>query len=237
MKFQKILPVVAVVILLYYVCRQVQIRHKHVEDLTEDRILSQKEVNEIFRYYADKADNRPTDPSKLSNKAKVFVNTVTEYPLTSITDSTVNNYVAGTGLTHLKRSIFELEYVRIALLFIQDYQQKYAKSDSFRSKRQVTKELEQLFRANRYAMEILKDFQDTIDGKNVQGHKPEVFNTMRNTGTLVFGGSVSTKNLDGTHRINMSGPFQTNLIDLIYAYLYPSPDIFTWLQSLFSGKN
>jgi hypothetical protein len=60
---------------------------------------------------------------------------------------------------------------------------------------------------------------------------------LRGTYIALFGDKLLTKNPDGTHSINMSGPLQTNIIDLTYAYLYPPVDIFTWFDLTFSGEN
>jgi hypothetical protein len=79
---------------------------------------------------------------------------------------------------------------------------------------------------------------------NVDGHHPafrdwimRAMAPLRGTYIALFGDKLIIKNPDGTQSINMSGPFQTNIIDLTYAYLYPPVDIFTWFKLTFSGEN
>ena len=149
MKFQKVLPVVAVVILLYYVCRQVQIRHKHVEDLTEDRILNSTEMDEIRKYYNSIAENKPTDPSKLSNKAKVFVNTVTENPFTAITDSAINSLKHKFSDEPVKKQDFIAVTFHVILQNLADYQTTYIKEKSTPSRGTFITRVQELIKKNK----------------------------------------------------------------------------------------
>jgi len=234
MKLQKFLPVIAVVILLYYVCRQVQIRHKYVENLTEDRILSEAEVEEIRTYYRSIRENKPADPSKLSNKAKVFVNTVTAHPLTVITDSTLDSLSKVDGRPARKEEVTS-DFISMSLYPIKIYQQKYEKSNHHRTRSQFVKEIEDIIKADSMIMGRLNYINDIMRG-TTNGQR-EYLKQLRDLYVAGLGESVFIKNSDGTQSINMSGPLQTNLIDLAYAYLYPNQDIFSWILSLFSdGK-
>ena len=73
MKPQKLLMVLGVSILIYYVARQVQIRHKYVENMEADKLLSQTEKRELQDYYASLLSKEPQDASKLSNKSKLKI--------------------------------------------------------------------------------------------------------------------------------------------------------------------
>lgn len=251
MKFQKVLPVVAVVILLYYVCRQVQIRHKHVEDLTEDRILSEADTDEILRYYDSLARNIPADPSKLSNKAKVFVNTVTENPFTALTDSAINSLKDPMWDRPVKKVEFIAYTMYVILLFLRDYQTRYIKEKITPSRRTFVARLQTLIKMNKRLFGALETVQFAISDNypysaqpgmstvNVEAEKrfiKAIYGKSRH-GIIQLCGNLVSINLDGSKTINMSGPLQTNAIDLMYAYMYPNQDVFTWLQSLFSGKN
>jgi hypothetical protein len=70
MKPQKLLMILGVSILIYYVARQVQIRHKFVENMEADKLLSQTEKRELLDYYASLLSKEPQDVSKLSNKQR-----------------------------------------------------------------------------------------------------------------------------------------------------------------------
>ena len=251
MKFQKVLPVVAVVILLYYVCRQVHIKHKHVENLTEDRILSEKERDEIYQYYGSLNRNKPADPSKLSNKAKVFVNTVTENPFTALTDSAISNLRDPNWDTPVEKAAFMAGTIGMILFVLGDYQTTYIKEKITPSRQRFVARLQTLIKKNKNLFAYIELIQFAISDnypvpESAPGRAPmrkdeekwvkRMYANSRHGIIQLFGNLVSI-NLDGSKTINMSGPLQTNAIDLMYAYMYPNQDVFTWLQSLFSGKN
>ena len=242
MKPQKLLMVLGVSILIYYVARQVQIRNNYVENLTEDRILSEAEVQEIRKYYQSLRENKPADPSKLSNKAKVFVNTATAHPFTVVTDSMIEIFGKNSpgGMNRAGANEFIITYT---VDFIKNYQHKHQKSNSNLTKDMFVKEAEELIKANKMYMFNIENTQFIIDQNFgqypgfVQDMFKKIYGPMRDVNIALWGNPVIIKNPDGTQRINMSGPLQTILIDLTYDYLYPNQDIFTWILSLFSGKN
>lgn len=225
--------VLGVSILIYYVARQVQIRNNYVENLTEDRILSDDEITELNIYYRSISENKPADPSKLSNKAKVFVNTATAHPLTVVTDSTLDLLSKADGRPYRKEEITS-GLIMMSLYPIKIYQQKYQKSNHHRSRSEFVKEVEDIIKADNMIMENLGYVNNIMRGTTT-GER-EYIGRLRDLYVAGLGESIFIKNLDGTQRINMSGPLQTNLIDLTYDYLYPNQDIFTWIMSLFSGE-
>ena len=244
MKPRKLLMILGVSILIYYVARQVQIRNKYVENLTEDRILSNAEVDEIVNYYRSTFEDKPDDPSKLSNKAKVFVNTATAHPFTVLTDSTID--LVSKGIRQpLSRQGITVSLILITLHEIFSYQHKHAKSDRHRTRSEFVREIEDSLKADKFTMRGIEETQKIMSGDysppgtpaSAQEVMRNMLAPMRDMHIALWGNPLLIKNLDGTQSINMSGPLQTNMIDLAYAYLYPNQDIFSWILSLFSGKN
>jgi len=244
MKPQKLLMVLGVSILIYYVARQVQIRNKYVENLTEDRILSSTEIGEIRKYYRSIAGNKPDDPSKLSNKAKVFVNTVTEHPFTAITDGAIGSLKDPNWNKPVKKQEFigyTLDYI---LHDLADYQTTYMKEKSTPSRGTFITRVQELIKKDKDFFGYIEMIQFAISDnyptpKNMQplevGFVKAMFGKNRDGIIQIFGKDLININLDGSKTVNMSGPLQTNIIDLTYAYLYPNQDIFSWLTGLIFG--
>jgi len=242
MKPQKLLMILGVSILIYYVARQVQIRSKLIEHLDEDRILNEDEYREIQDYYASIGSENAIDPSILSNKAKVFINTVTEHPFTAVTSSV---------MTNLKKEHTEMNpdmFTRVALMFIvpfiYDYQMKHLKSSDTPSKDKFITECTELIMSSPRLKGILEMWQNVIDfdmsklsifSESSRKHYTELFEAAKAAYKELSGGKILVTNIDGTKTINTSGPLQTNVIDLMYAYIYPTQDIFTWLASFIFG--
>jgi hypothetical protein len=242
MNLRKLLMIMGVSLLVYYVARQVQIRNNYVENLTEDRKLSSDETGEILTYYRSIVANEPVDPSKLSNNAKAFINSATAHPFTVLTDNII--HVMGKnspgGMNRSEANLFIITYI---LDFITNYQRKFEKSNSNLTRDTFVKEAEELIKENKMYMFNIQDTQLIID-QNFESQPAfardrlrELFRPVRDAYVAVWGDKLLIRNADGTNSINMSGPLQTILIDLTYAYLYPTRDVFTWVLSLFSGKN
>ena len=244
MKHQKLLMVLGVSILLYFVSRQVQIRHKFVENLTEDRILSSTEIYEISNYYHSIAENKPADPSKLSNKAKIFVNTVTEHPFTALTDGAINSLKDPVWNKPVKKQEFIAYTLHMILQNLADYQTTYIKEKSTPSRGTFITRVQELIKKNKQFFEYIETIQFAISdnyptpsflgGLDVEFAK-SMFGKNRHGIIQIFGKDLININLDGSKTVNMSGPLQTNIIDLTYAYLYPNQDIFSWLTGLIFG--
>jgi hypothetical protein len=244
MKPQKIFMVLGVSILVYYVARQVQIRNNYVENfIAEDRRLSDSDIGIINDYYRSMNDNKPVDPSKLENKQKVFINTVTAHPFTALTDDIIRDLSTHKVIPRNSRAAANQLIVSYLLQFISMYNHKYVKSKSIPTREIFVKNSEEIIKGSRAAMQSIQSAQYQMS-YNADG-VPHWFRDwlmravapLRGTYIALFGDKLLTKNPDGTHSINMSGPFQTNLIDLTYAYLYPPVDIFTWFKMTFSGEN
>jgi hypothetical protein len=123
----------------------------------------------------------------------------------------------------------------MSLYPIKIYQQKYEKSNHHRTRSEFVKEVEDIIKADNMIMENLGSVNNILRG-TAAGQRGYT-GRLRDVYVAGLGNSLLIKNLDGTQSINMSGPLQTNLIDLAYAYLYPNQDIFSWILSLFSdGK-
>jgi hypothetical protein len=242
MKPQKLLIILGVSILLYYVARQVQIRNNYVENfIAEDRRLSDMDIDIINRYYRSLNMNTPIDPSKLENKQKVFVNTVTAHPFTAVTDNIIRDLSAHNVIPQNSRAAANLFIVSSLLRVISMYSHKYVKSKSIPTREIFVKNLEEIIKTT--YMTAIQGAQNQMSF-NADGHHPafrdwimRAMAPLRGTYIALFGDKLLIKNPDGTNSINMSGPLQTNLIDLTYAYFYPPLDIFTWLQLTFSGEN
>jgi hypothetical protein len=244
MKPQKLLMVLGVSILIYYVARQVQIRNNYVENfIAEDRRLSDSDIGIINDYYRSITDNKPIDPSKLENKQKVFINTVTAHPFTAVTDNIIRDLSEHKVIPQNSRAAANLFIVSSLLRVISTYSHKYVKSKSIPTREIFVKNSEEIIKGIRAAMESIQSAQNQMSFNPneihhaFRDHFTRVMAPLRGTYIALFGDKLLTKNPDGTHSINMSGPFQINLIDLTYAYLYPPLDIFTWLQLTFSGEN
>jgi hypothetical protein len=242
MKPQKLLIILGVSILLYYVVRQVQIRNNYVENfIAEDRRLSHMDIEIIDSYYRSLHMNTPLDPSKLENKQKVFVNTVTAHPFTAVTDNIIRDLSAHNVIPQNSRATANLVIIHYLLRVISTYSHKYVKSKSIPTRDIFVKNLEEIIKTT--YMTAIQGAQNQMSF-NVDGHHPafrdwimRAMAPLRGTYIALFGDKLLIKNPDGTQSINMSGPFQTNLIDLTYAYLYPPVDIFTWFKMTFSGEN
>jgi hypothetical protein len=250
MKPQKLLMVLGVSILIYYVARQVQIRHKFVENLTEDRILSDAELNEIGGYYMSLGQNKPADPSKLSNKAKVFVNMVTEHPFTALTDSAIGS-LKDDWDKPVKKEKFIATTFMIILRTLKDYQTTYMKEKSIPSKGTFIARVQEMIKKDEDIFGFIEFVQFAIsDNYPVPPPRPgvapmrkdeeawikRIYAPNRHGIIQIFGKDLININLDGSKTVNLSGPLQTNIIDLTYNYLYPNQDIFTWIMSLFSSE-
>jgi len=242
MNLQKLLMVLGVSILIYYVARQVQIRNNYVENfIAEDRRLTDVDIGLINRYYRSLTGNKPIDPSKLENKQKVFVNTVTAHPFTAVTDNIIRDLSAHKVLYENSRAAANQTIIYYLLRVISTYSHKYVKSKSIPTREIFVKNLEEIIKTT--YMTAIQGVQNQMSF-NVDGHHPafrdwimRAMAPLRGTYIALFGDKLLIKNPDGTNSINMSGPFQTNLIDLAYAYLYPPVDIFTWFKLTFSGEN
>jgi hypothetical protein len=234
--------ILGVSVLVYYVARQVQIRNNYVENLTEDRKLSSEESGEILTHYRSIVANKPIDPSKLSNNAKAFINSATAHPFTVLTDNIIH-IIGKTSPGGMNRSEANLLIITNILDFIASYQRKFEKSNFNRSRDTFVKEAEELIRANKTYMFNIESTQTQMD-LNFENQPAfardrlrELFRPLRDAYVALWGDKLLIRNSNGTKSINMSGPLQTTIIDLTYAYLYPTRDIFTWAFSLFSGKN
>ena len=236
--------VLGVSILIYYVARQVQIRNKYVENLTEDRILSDAEIDEILGYYMSLGQNKPADPSKLSNNAKVFINTATEYPFTALTDSAIGS-LKDDWDKPVKKEKFIAVTFWIILQNLRDYQTTYIKEKSIPSKGTFIARVQEMLKKNEHFFGYIQSVQIGISDnypppKGMREGDPEalkrIYARNRHGIIQIFGKDLININLDGSKTVNLSGPLQTNIIDLTYDYLYPNQDIFTWIMSLFSSE-
>jgi len=252
MKHQKLLMVLGVSILLYFVSRQVQIRHKFVENLTEDRILSDDEITELSIYYGSLGQNKPEDPSKLSNKAKVFINTATEHPFTALTDSAIGSLKDTDWDRPIKKEGFIAVTFMIILQNLRDYQTTYIKEKSIPSKGTFIARVQEMTKKNQHFFANVERIQFAISDnypvppsppgvapmrKDEEAWIKRMYAPNRHGIIQIFGKDLININLDGSKTVNLSGPLQTNIIDLTYNYLYPNQDIFSWILSLFSdGK-
>ena len=235
--------VLGVSILIYYVARQVQIRNNYVENfIAEDRRLNDSDIDIINDYYRTITnDAKPIDPSKLENKQKVFVNTVTAHPFTAVTDNIIRDLSTHKVLHENSRAAANQTIIYYLLRLISMYSHKYVKSKSIPTRDIFVKNLEEIIKTTN--MKAFEGAQNQMSF-NADGHHPafrdwimRAMAPLRGTYIALFGDKLLIKNPDGTNSINMSGPFQTNIIDLTYAYLYPPLDIFTWFQLTFSGEN
>lgn len=248
MKLQKVLLIVGVAILLYYVCRQVHTKHKYVESLEEDRILSQADMRELSDYYRDLGMGKSVDPSTLSNKVKVFLNTVAEHPFTALTDSALKNLKDPMWDKPVKREEFVETMMRRILQLLADYQKTYIEEKNTPSKDEFIARLSELIKKDQdffvgleaIQFAISDDYPYPNDGSDPQRLEESkkflksMFSKNRD-GIIQLFGHIVKINIDGSKNVNLSGPLQTNAIDLTYAYLYPNQDIFSWLASLFFG--
>lgn len=249
MKLQKVLLIVGVAILLYYVCRQVHTKHKYVERLEEDRILNQAEMLELSDYYRDLRMGKSVDPSTLSNKVKVFLNTVAEHPFTALTDSALKNLKDPMWDKPVKKEEFVETMMMIILQSLADYQKTYIEEKNTPSKDEFIARSSELIKKNQRFFEFLETLQFAISDDYPYPAPPEMntvnveadkkfFKSMHSKnrdGIIQLFGHIVKINIDGSKNVNLSGPLQTNAIDLTYAYLYPNQDIFSWLASLFFG--
>jgi hypothetical protein len=243
MKPQKLLMILGVSILIYYVARQVQIRSKLIEQLDEDRIFNEDEFREILDYYASIGSENAIDPSILSNKAKVFINTVTEHPFTAVTSSVMTNLKKENE--QMNPDMFTRFAVMLIVPFINDYQMKHLKSADTPSKDKFITECTELIMSSPRLKGILERWQDnvidfdmsklSIFSESSRKHYTELFEAAKAAYKELSGGKILVTNIDGTKTINTSGPLQTNVIDLMYAYIHPTQDIFTWLASFIFG--
>ena len=248
MKPQKILLIVGVAILLYYVCRQVHTKHKYVERLEEDRILNEADMQELKDYYRDLRMGKSVDPSILSNKSKVFLNTVAEHPFTALTDSALNNLTDPMWDKPVKKEEFVETMMRLILQVLADYQKAYIEEKNTPSKDKFIAQLSELIKKNQNFFGVLEVIQfaisddypfpdDGTNGSRIEETK-KFFKSLyskNRQGIIQLFGHIVKVNIDGSKNVNLSGPLQTNVIDLMYAYLYPNQDIFSWLASLFFG--
>lgn len=237
--------ILGVSVLVYYVARQVQIRNNYVENfIAEDRRLNDSDIGIINDYYRSITNNaKPIDPSKLENKQKVFVNTVTVHPFSSVTEQIIRDLSTHRIIPRNSRDAANEVIVFVLLKFISRYQEKYVKSKSIPTRDIFVKNCEEIIKGIQGAMGAIQSAQNQMSF-NADGHHPafrdwimRAMAPLRGTYIALFGDKLLIKNPDGTNSINMSGPLQTNLIDLTYAYLYPPLDIFTWFQLTFSGEN
>jgi hypothetical protein len=243
MKPQKLLMVLGVSILLYYVARQVQIRNNYVENfIAEDRRLSDMDIGIINRYYRSLTMNTPIDPSKLENKQKVFINTVTAHPFTALTDDIIRDLSTHKVIPQNSRAAANQFIISSLLQFISRYNHTYVKSKSIPTREIFMKNCEEIIKSSSH-MTAIQGAQNQMSFNADGFHHAfrdwimRAMAPLRGTYIALFGDKLLIKNPDGTNSINMSGPFQTNLIDLTYAYLYPPVDIFTWFKLTFSGEN
>ena len=245
MNLKKLLMILGVSVLVYYVARQVQIRNNYVENfIAEDRRLNDRDIGIINDYYRSITNNaKPIDPSKLENKQKVFINTVTAHPFSSVTEQIIRDMSTHRIIPRNSRDAANQVIVFVLLKFISRYQEKYVKSKSIPTREMFMKNCEEIIKANSTDMRQIQLAQGQMNvnpdnfppwfRSHIMGHLAP----LRSSFIELWGNPLLIKNPDGTHNINMSGPLQTNLIDLTYAYLYPPLDIFTWFQLTFSGKN
>ena len=244
MNLKKLLMILGVSVLVYYVARQVQIRNNYVENfIAEDRRLNDRDIGIINDYYRSITNNaKPIDPSKLENKQKVFINTVTAHPFSSVTEQIIRDMSTHRIIPRNSRDAANQVIVFVLLKFISRYQEKYVKSKSIPTREMFMKNCEEIIKANSTDMRQIELAQNQMSF-NVDGHHPafrdwimRAMAPLRSSFIELWGNPLLIKNPDGTHNINMSGPLQTNLIDLTYAYLYPPLDIFTWFQLTFSSE-
>jgi hypothetical protein len=256
MKPQKFLPVIAVVILLYYVCRQVHIKHKHLENMEADKLLSQTEKRELQDYYASLLSKEPQDASKLSNKSKIVVNTITENPLSAVTDSVVAKLIflienknphplpneAKEQLTpaRVKAMIVNGIVAGILLPLMFAYQDVYVKATKEPTRFEFESEIKKLIEQNPgigmgmgLAQEIINISNGKGDDKNFLSGaaflSPALVDLVGNTPVITVPNPSSG---DKIHVIDLSGPIQRNIVDTLDAYFYPTPDFFTWIKKL-----
>lgn len=242
--------VLIIVVLLVFVSRETQKRHIFVEKMEEDRILDEKDKEQIRFYLWDTVQGKATDATKLSNKAKVFFNTVTENPLTAITDSAMAKYTAAVkrynipeGPQPLNKSMLIDLSIIMSLPIIFDYQEIYKKSESVPSRADFETDLQEILSKSFFVWEVTVA-QAIVDnkGKTVtseeRGPEAWMLKTFAPLNEFIIdlcGSKLITKKTDGTHRFNLNGPLQRNLVDLTYNYFYPTPDLFTWLKNLILG--
>ena len=244
--------VLIIVALLIFVCRETHKRHRFIEKMDEDRILDETEKQTFTRYWWDRVDERSPDASKLSNKSKVLLNTITDNPPTTISDNLVAKINAVSkrhdiplGPKPLTKELLSDVSIGSILPILFDYQPIYKKSESTPSREQFEKDVTGIL-SKSYFGQTAKMIQMIIDngGKPVPPFKPgDGMDIMivRQLGpfyevlTDLYGTKVVNEDLDGVNVINLKGPLQRNLVDIGYNYFYPTPDLFTWLQRLIFG--
>jgi len=256
MKPQKLLMILGVSILIYYVARQVQIRHKFMENMEPDKLLSQTEKRELLDYYASLLSKEPQDASKLSNKAKIVVNTITETKLSAVTDAVVTKLLfllnnnnphplpneAKEQLTpeRVKAMMINgiVSGVLLPLMFA--YQDVYIKATKEPTRFEFETEIKAIIEQNpgiKMGMGIIQEVINIANGKSddknflKQGAflAPALVDLLGNTPVITVPNPSSG---DKIHVIDLSGPLQRNIVDILDAYFYPTPDFFTWIKKL-----
>ena len=242
--------VLIIVVLLVFVSRETQKRHSFVEKMEEDRILDEKDKEQIRFYLWDTVRGKATDATKLSNKAKVFFNTVTENPLTAITDSAMAKYTAAVkrynipeGPQPLNKSMLIDLCIIVSLPIIFDYQEIYKKSESVPSRADFEIDLQKILSNSRFVwyanmLQAIVDNKGKAVTSEARDEETWILKTFAPLDEFIIdlcGSKPAIKKTDGTFHLNLFGPLQRNLVDLTYNYFYPTPDLFTWLKSLILG--
>lgn len=244
------LLVFVVVMLLIFVARETQKRHKYVEHMEADRLLNDSEKSEVLSYYESIIIDKPVDVTKLSNKAKVVINTITDNPLTAVTDSVVSKLnKAGKSGPRAQPDMRKEQFVSLIIAqnlgIFYDYQNIYKDSKSTPSRSEFEQQLQTVI-SKSYFLQTLKTIQTILDGKGgMTTFKPEdppyktfilqAFKEFYDPAVDLFGDTLLTTNLDKTVNVNLNGPLQKNLVDIAHAYYYPTTDFFTWLIRLIFG--
>jgi hypothetical protein len=251
------IPVVIVVFGIIWTVKQVQCRHRYVENMEADKLLSQSEKDELITYYSSLNSDKPIDVTKLSNKAKVVVNHITDHPLTAVTDNVVGKMVDGAkNDRHVSESekakitpaymknIFITAFTRDIVLHVMfAYQDIYSKSTKEPSRSEFERDIISLAMKDRGIPILLGVIQNLINvhtGKQPKDEKDFHFNDMLSMAPILidlFGPTplINSSLTSETKTVDLSGPLQRNVLDLLYAYFYPTPDFFTWIQKLIFG--
>lgn len=254
------LPILAVSLLLVWVSREVQYRHRYVENMEADKLLSQSEKDELITYYGSLNTDKPGDPTKLSNKAKLLMNSITDHPLTAVTDNVVTKIIflqnqhpnskdipasAKEQMTpaNVKSKLINNVILGVILPLIFEYQTIYLKSTNEPSRSEFETDISNIISNAMPLMIGLGIIKANIDSFNGKKDPKNPFVQLDYMGPVLidlFGTTplIEIPSVAGSNpkpMIDLSGPLQRNIVDNVYQYFYPTPDFFTWLKRLIFG--
>jgi hypothetical protein len=131
--------------------------------------------------------------------------------------------------------------VLLPLIFA--YQDVYVKATKEPTRFEFESEIKAIIEQNqgiKMGMGIIQEVINIANGKSddknflKQGAflAPALVDLLGNTPVITVPNPSSG---DKIHVIDLSGPLQRNIVDILDAYFYPTPDFFTWIKKLIFG--